>query len=345
VAEATAQKFNPCDQDLKLTDFMRALLLHLLFLFFVTCPLVEASNADKGREVTILVLHSFRTEFPALKSWRSGIESGLEIGAFDSKIEFLSLDLDRVEDVDYVENLAAATAKKIGFVKPDLVVPIYDFALDFSINYLVQFYPDIPFVFTSATKTAASKIPAGSNITGVVSEAAIQHTLDIALTNHPDTKNVFIVVGKHDTDLRFEKAVREIYPTYKDRLTFAWSEGAPIAELEGILPNLPDQTVVLFLMMFKDNLGQSYIPFEVLERISSAANAPVYGLYDSFIGSGVVGGQMVALERDGYEAGRQAARILDGERWRGTGTRRAGRLPASWMERCRLTFQFWLIGH
>jgi len=292
---------------------MRALLLHLLILLFVACPPVEALSADKAREVTIMALHSFRAETPALKAWRSGIDRGLKAGAFDSNVQLMSLDLARFDDPNYVENLASVTAEKIRVVRPDVVIPIYDFALQFSIDNLVYSYPDIPFVFTSATRLAASKIPAGSNVTGVVSEAAIQQTLDIALTNHPDTKNVFIVAGKHETDLRHEKAAQKMYPSYKDRLTFTWSEGAPVKELEEILPNLPDQTVVLFLMMFKDNLGQSYIPQEALERISSAANAPVYALYATFIGSGVVGGQMVRLEKDGYEAGRMAARIMNGE--------------------------------
>ena len=77
--------------------------------------------------------------------------------------------------------------------------------------------------------------------------------------------------------------------------------------------SLPPDTIVLYSAIFTDGAGQSFVPREALSLISRAANAPVFGLYDSFLGYGIVGGRLVSFEQQGREAAALALRIMGGE--------------------------------
>ena len=77
--------------------------------------------------------------------------------------------------------------------------------------------------------------------------------------------------------------------------------------------SLPPDTIVLYSAIFTDGAGQSFVPREALSLISRAANAPVFGLYESYLGYGIVGGRLVSFEQQGREAAALALRILGGE--------------------------------
>src|SRR5439155_5636116 len=55
-------------------------------------------------------------------------------------------------------------------------------------------------------------------------------------------------------------------------------------------------------------------PAEALKLVAAAANAPIYGFADSFMGSGIVGGHVLSFEMEGKHAADLALRILAGER-------------------------------
>jgi len=76
---------------------------------------------------------------------------------------------------------------------------------------------------------------------------------------------------------------------------------------------LPLDTIVLYAAISSDGEGRSFVPREALLSISRASSAPVFGLYDSFMGYGIVGGRLVSWEQLGREAAEMALRIMRGE--------------------------------
>src|SRR4051812_34491052 len=59
--------------------------------------------------------------------------------------------------------------------------------------------------------------------------------------------------------------------------------------------------------------GQQFLPRDVAGRIAATANAPVYGVYDTYVGSGIVGGYMDTFKAVGQQLGVLANRLLKGE--------------------------------
>jgi len=77
---------------------------------------------------------------------------------------------------------------------------------------------------------------------------------------------------------------------------------------------LPDHTIVFYLLTLVDGTGEALIPSEVVTGISTVSNVPVYGLWDSFLGNGVVGGHLSSARAQGAQAAQIGLRILGGEK-------------------------------
>jgi two-component system, cell cycle sensor histidine kinase and response regulator CckA len=78
--------------------------------------------------------------------------------------------------------------------------------------------------------------------------------------------------------------------------------------------DLPPHSIVLNTFFFQDARGQFFLEEEALDMVTAAARVPVYAIYSSDIGHGVVGGRMTDPENLGRQIARAAVRVLSGER-------------------------------
>ncbi len=53
----------------------------------------------------------------------------------------------------------------------------------------------------------------------------------------------------------------------------------------------------------EDTEGKNYSTAEIIEQISAESSAPMYGLYDTLLGHGIVGGSLQSAESQGKLAG------------------------------------------
>ena len=76
----------------------------------------------------------------------------------------------------------------------------------------------------------------------------------------------------------------------------------------------PPRTLLFYIHVLQDRAGHLFVPQDVVARIAAVANAPIYGIYETFLGHGLVGGHVFSFEAQGAKAGEVALRILRGER-------------------------------
>ena len=75
--------------------------------------------------------------------------------------------------------------------------------------------------------------------------------------------------------------------------------GLPLDEQLRRLANLPADSVVIFVYYRADSLGRSMVAADVLELVTRASAAPVYAASETWLGRGIVGGDM---ERPAHRA-------------------------------------------
>jgi hypothetical protein len=59
---------------------------------------------------------------------------------------------------------------------------------------------------------------------------------------------------------------------------------------------LPPRTIVIYANIFNDKTGRTFVPRDVGEMVAKSANASVFGLYDTLLGTGIIGGSMLSFE-------------------------------------------------
>jgi signal transduction histidine kinase len=78
--------------------------------------------------------------------------------------------------------------------------------------------------------------------------------------------------------------------------------------------NLPTGTVVLMLSIFEDADGKKFVPRNATAAIAPRSTAPIFSVYDSYVGTGVVGGWMDTFQGVGRQLALLIERKLAGEK-------------------------------
>src|SRR4030095_14845470 len=88
--------------------------------------------------------------------------------------------------------------------------------------------------------------------------------------------------------------------------------GLPTAAVLQRLGALSKDTIVFTPGYLLDGAGHVSTPRRVADPIGSASAAPAYGPFDTFIGTGMVGGYMAPFDDQGTQAGAVVVRLLNG---------------------------------
>ena len=269
----------------------------------------------EGESFRVLVLSSFRNSMPINADWYAGLVQGFS-SANDLRIEIDTEypDLSSLGDSNYVDQLLDVYRHTYRQRKPHLVIPIYTPALRFLLDHGESLFPGVPIVFLGADNRFVTSRQLPPNITGISSVSDIAGTLELALDVHPRTRQVAVIVGSGEAGGQLERDALQTFQSYEDRLEFMWLRGLPLAELTEAVSKLPDDTVILYLAQLQDRNGsKTYVPVNTLRDLLPVTNVPIYGLWDTLLGHGVIGGRLMMVKEDGARAGLMALRILRGE--------------------------------
>jgi PAS domain S-box-containing protein len=268
----------------------------------------------------VLLLYSFDNEEGTFSGFDHGLRSQLRAMARD-RVEFTTkyLDLVRFSTPARAAGLVQLLKLEFSKQKPDLIVPTSYSALQFLLGEGKDLFPGTPVVTTfnsrrlDEMKLRVATGAAGRGITGVASTDEPARTLDLALRLQPDTQRVVVIGGSSPFDQAWTDQLKHDFSPYRQGVELTYLTGLTMNELLRRVAQLPPHTVILSTIFVEDARGQFFLQEEALDLITRAANVPVYGIYSSYIGHGVVGGRMTNPENVGRMVGDLAGRVLNGE--------------------------------
>jgi PAS domain S-box-containing protein len=185
-------------------------------------------------------------------------------------------------------------------------------ALEFLLDHESELFPGVPKVFYFHDETEATAKSLWPRVTGVWAQLEFNQTLDIALAAKPDTKNVVIVSGTSKQDRFLRDQAESVFGNYATRVSFTYLTDLTIDELKDKLSVLPPHTVVIYLSYFVDKNGNSFSGPEALSRFASTTNAPIFGISQTYLGAGMVGGSLLDFEALGKETAETGLRLMAG---------------------------------
>jgi signal transduction histidine kinase len=278
----------------------------------VTAAIATVSPASSATRRVVLLFDE-RPELPGLALLQADLVRTLTSNSAD-RIEVYNetMDRSRFGSGNYQLLLRDFLRAKYLDKKIDVVIAVLAPPLDFLLNYGAIIFPGTPIVFCGIDKTELGNRVLPSHVRGILVKREFAPTIELALNLHPSTERAVVVAGTSDFDKKLLEQAKRDFRSYEQRLDFQYLTTLPLENLLTELSHLPSQTLVFYTTLFRDGAGETFVPHEALERISAAANAPVYGFLDQYVGRGIVGGNVYSFSAHGVETAKLALRVLAG---------------------------------
>ena len=229
------------------------------------------------------------------------------------QVEFYWENLDAIYHPDEWQEQLDAVVQQYRHRKLDLIVLLGPNAIQILAEPRAIF-PNVPAVFCCTAPGQIDQTRVDHQSTGSWFQLEPAKSVGAALGLLPETRHIFVVAGQSDYDRSLTALVKADLASYENKLDVTYLTDLPMGELLERLKHLPDHSIVLYLSFFKDALGREFLNIaEALPMIAGAANAPVFGISDTQLGHGIVGGFVVSFEEQGKIAGRDALEILAGK--------------------------------
>jgi signal transduction histidine kinase len=281
---------------------LRALLL------LVAAGLIVGSRPGLSETRQVVLLFDERVELPGLSVLEAEFVRTLNSNS-SRRVEVYreAMDLSRFGSGQYRALFRDFLKEKYRDKKVDVAVAVMAPSLEFLLDNGSEVFPGAQVVFCGIDRTQLGDRSLPPNVHGILVKREYAPTLEIALALHPATEKVFVVGGASDFDISLLAAARQELAVFERRVSIEYLTGLPLKDLLAKLSQLPPNALVLYTTFFQDGAGAAFVPHEVIGRISAAANAPVYGFLDQYLGRGIVGGSHY-----GSKAARLTSQILAG---------------------------------
>jgi ABC-type uncharacterized transport system substrate-binding protein len=211
------------------------------------------------------------------------------------------------------EYFAEALREKYRDLQVDVIVAVAKIALDFAQRHRDEIWPGAVIVFNSVTANSLRDLSLEPRTIGVPVRLELVQTLDLALKLRPEAQRIAVVAGAGGSccgSLEMDRGSLEQHAGGRD---VQYLVGLPLAETVAAVRALPEDAVVLYLAMFRDGDGVPHVPRDVLSRISAVSRAPVFGVFETYLGHGIAAGSITSFKAQGRRAGELVARVLNGE--------------------------------
>jgi PAS domain S-box-containing protein len=294
---------------------MRPCRLPILAWTFACLTTLAAGSEETKR---VLLLHGGEKDTPANEVMDRIIRARLKEGA-GRPVEIYTeyLDVSRFPDKKYQQLNSHYLREKYAGRRIDLVVSIFGYMVESLRSQQedgAQIFPSSTMIICGVDERTPGHAGPEPETAQTLRVFVFKDTLNAALRMHPGARRVVVVGGTYDGDKSVEAKAREELKEFEGRVDFTYLTNHSIEEILGEVGNLPPQTIILYLQMFRDGAGKHFYPKDALVLIARAANAPVYSLSDTFLGTGTIGGYVYSYEANAEKAAELALRVLNGDR-------------------------------
>ena len=289
-------------------------------MFGLVLPLVQVRAALAQQQAgtnqpikRIVLLFSDEVTVPGNVRVDRGLRTGFaKDPSFRTEFFQEYLDLTRFGGEAYDQRLAGVLSQKYGGRQPDLLVSVAPLATIFAARWAPIVFPGVPIVYVCPSRATVSALGPGFNATGVLGAFDVRGTVQAALRLRPWTRRVVVVSGATRADHEYLEIVRVDLTELERQVRVEYLVALPMSELLDRVARLPQDTVILYMSIFRDGTGQDFQPPDALEMVAARSAVPVFGPAETFLGRGIVGGHLFSWEDAGARAAGLALRVLHG---------------------------------
>ncbi len=276
----------------------------------------QFSTEAQCRETqNVLVLHSYHKGLTWTDSEDSGIRSVFQSRTADIELHTEYLDSKVSADQEHFQKIFELLKHRYSNVRFKAIIATDDDAYNFYLQYHEKLFPEVPVIFCGVNYFQELQRKGQENfITGVIESFDISKTIKTVLRLHPDTLRIVIINDKSTTGLANKKILSHVLQEFESKIKFDLFEDLSMAELKENVALLDRGDIILLMTFNKDRLGRIYSYDQSIAQIAASAKVPIYGVWDFYLGKGIVGGMLTSGFDQGKTAAEMTIRYLDGSR-------------------------------
>jgi PAS domain S-box-containing protein len=227
---------------------------------------------------------------------------------FNDQVDYYSevIDFHRFSDPSYWPDFEEYLVRKYQARPIDLLIATGGSETAFAVRLRERIASRPPIVFSGWRDERI--IPES---TGHFYRFPMKESLDLALRVHPDTRQVFVVVGASAGDRWYEGQFRSLVPT-PPGVQFTYLSGLSMSALSDRLASLPERSIVFLASYSGDPDGRNFLTASSSELLAAASRAPIYTWNANY--PGTFGGRLLSTEKLAEKTAALALRVLRGER-------------------------------
>lgn len=273
-----------------------------------------ATAADHSGPARILIINSFSRENSPYEVFASHLRSELtqrvstQVAFYDVSLDGAHFDPAR-DAGPFVRFLHDSFAD----VKPDLVIPLGPLANAFYAQHREELFGESPVLVALAEERVMRGVRLRPRDASVVLQLDIPRLFEHILELLPQTSVIAIVFGDSPIERYWVNVLHTETKPFEERVAFLFLNKLSLEEIKNRVATLPPHSAILFPQLYVDGAGVSRQQDRALGEIHTAANAPIFGLYASQLGNGIVGGPLVSEQDAAVRAAQVARAMLVGE--------------------------------
>ena len=257
----------------------------------------------------VLILDQEGSTRPAFVEFVQGFRAALAEAAEDGYEVFVeNLDLMRLGRLG--GDLQRATGwllEKYSDAPFDVIVSTSAVTRDFVLANRAAFAPEATLVAVNRPGELPVAGPPPAS-TFVATGATLAETIELGLRLFPASRRIALVGQSRPHPRLLEVSLDEARRAAAEQgVAFVPLLDLPLADLRARLRELPADSIVVYLGFWKDEpSGMTHVPATVLETLVRDTTAPIFGVIDTYLGRGIVGGVCTDAKAVGAAAARLA---------------------------------------
>jgi signal transduction histidine kinase len=269
----------------------------------LTLFILGASSLHADDQKRVLIVHSRDATLPIIGLAEAAVRRKLQArlpSGFKIFVEYL--DKDRFPGSELAARTEEFLRAKYMKYRIDLVISTGPEALDFLLERRASLFSNAPLVATDVSAETIKLRTLPADVAAVVSRLDIEATLELALRLQPGVEHVAVITGSSARDRSWEERARTALSAYAERLDIRYLSGLRMPQVLEQVSHLQRGTIVLYIGILQDAAGDDFVPRDVAQKVAEIANGPVYSIFTTYFGRGIVGGNMDTYETLGSEA-------------------------------------------
>jgi len=290
-------------------QFYKKLLILCLFIL----PVLSVSAQIGSDPVHILFLNSYNSRMNWYREILRGVEDTLTPDQNNIILHLEHMDSKEFQSEEYVQAFLEFIEMKYEQTRFSLILCSDNNAFDFLREHHKKLYPGVPIVFSGVNDFKDDMILGHEEITGIPEIFSARRTIDVALSLHPGTEEIYIINDYLKTGRAWQRDIAEELKNLNPDIRLRYSRNLSMEDLKDEISSLSDKTIILLGVYYSDRNGRYFTYEKTGEAIASASKVPLYCLTNFNITEGVMGGYVLSGFAQGQAMADMGLKLLGGE--------------------------------